>query len=74
MSGYTGSQLGLLEPDQHLEDQTAAVVEIFSICLSFFFNVGTLQRSLMPLCLCYFGTVWLPALHMCQFRHHFRII
>lgn len=39
----TGSQLGLLEPDQHLEDQTAAVVEIFSICLSSFFNVGTLQ-------------------------------
>lgn len=40
----TGSQLVLLEPDQHLEDQTASVVEIFSICLSFFFNVvGTLQ-------------------------------
>lgn len=39
----TGSQLVLLEPDQHLEDQTAAVVEILSICVGFFFNVGTLQ-------------------------------
>lgn len=39
----TGSQLILLEPDQHLEDQTAAVVEIFSICPGFFFDVGTLQ-------------------------------
>lgn len=39
----TGSQLVLLEPDQHLEDQTAAALEIFSICLSFFFDVGTLQ-------------------------------